>query len=305
MKLLLPAMVHLFDKKGYTMKNRPYELNIVGVRSNSLKGGFIDEIHFFYKNGSGKWIYSVCKGTTDPGTFYLNDPAYPKTTAILAEGQYGGFQLGYKGALLTLSSRKPLRVVRNYNRTSILDLKNGIEEVKSTNINIIHANFEQSPSGTVIGYDDFNQKHNEGAQVLAYFDDYQKLMRAALKSEKLYGNDFTYTLIDLRAEQRRQARHLALGALIVATVVTLWFKAVSKLWPSNIIELSKPKIRKDWVFEYSQLDDLHFNVIKNLPQYQKQGPHPVVWPKAVLFAINPFYERYPEWIYHKNNLANG
>ncbi len=86
----------IFDKvksilrnNKYVLYTRPYELNIVGMRSGkTISNVFSDEIHVFYRVSGLKWNYHVLKSTTDPGTFWLDNPMSPQGTAIMAQGQY-------------------------------------------------------------------------------------------------------------------------------------------------------------------------------------------------------------------------
>src|SRR6478735_7013793 len=85
---MLSRIKAIWKDYGYKLCTRPYELNIGGLRSKSTKpNSFDDEIHVFYKKPDGKWNYHVFPATTDPGTFWLNNPTYPQGTAILAQGQ--------------------------------------------------------------------------------------------------------------------------------------------------------------------------------------------------------------------------
>ena len=66
---MLALIINALRFKTYETFVRPYELNIVGIRSDStLPNRFDDEIHVFFKNNSGKWIHYIFPVTTDPGT---------------------------------------------------------------------------------------------------------------------------------------------------------------------------------------------------------------------------------------------
>src|SRR5689334_13779142 len=87
--MIFPRVKAVLRKKGFRLYDRPFELNIVGVRShNVMPERFDDEIHVFYKAAPFKWEYHVFKATTDPGTYWLLNPMQPQGTAILAQGQY-------------------------------------------------------------------------------------------------------------------------------------------------------------------------------------------------------------------------
>jgi hypothetical protein len=94
--MVLQKLRAILKHKGFKLYKRPYELNIVGLRSEStIPNRFDDEIHVFYKTSPIKWNYHVFKATTDPGTFWLKQPMQPQGTAILSEGQFvGAYHLG-------------------------------------------------------------------------------------------------------------------------------------------------------------------------------------------------------------------
>src|SRR5690349_14807868 len=86
---MLAKIKGLLRNKGFKLFTRPYELNIVGLRSKSVvPNKFDDELHVFYMVTPVKWEYHVFRITTDPGTFWLNNPGQPQGTAIVSEGQY-------------------------------------------------------------------------------------------------------------------------------------------------------------------------------------------------------------------------
>jgi len=76
--------------------------------------------------------------TTDPGLYYLWHPSCPSGTAILKEDQYlNCFKLGlHKGKYKALVQAKPLTVIRDYNRDSVLNYNSGKEETGMFGINI-------------------------------------------------------------------------------------------------------------------------------------------------------------------------
>ena len=67
-----------------------YDLNIVGIRSAQIdQQVYNDWITVFYMS-DGRWNYFSFPGTTDPGSFYQQDPLNIRGTAILKPGQYRG-----------------------------------------------------------------------------------------------------------------------------------------------------------------------------------------------------------------------
>lgn len=211
--MVLAKMKAILRHKRYKLFSRPYELNIVGLRSKStIPNRFDDEIHVFYKVSALNWHYHVFKATTDPGTFWLRQPMQPQGTAILAEGQYiDAYQMGlHKGQYMALVEAKPLTIIRDYNRDAVLDFKNGTKTKGSFGINIHRAN----RTGTTKTVD----KNSAGCQVFENADDFALFLKLCQKHESLYGNHFTYSLIDFRAVRRQNARYIAAGVGIIGLV---------------------------------------------------------------------------------------
>lgn len=211
------AFLNLAKSQGFRINSRPYELNIFGVRSNSTTPNkFDDKIYVFYKTDKGAWEGKEFNATTDPGTFWLNNPMSPQGTAILKAGQYiNSHKLGlHKGQYEALVQQNPVIVLRDYDRNAILDFNNGKEEKGIFGINIHRAN----ASGTTKSVD----KYSAGCQVFENADDFAKFIEMAKKHKELYGNNFTYTLVDERAYLRTLKRR---GAYVVGSVIialALW-----------------------------------------------------------------------------------
>ena len=217
---MLALIINALRFKTYETFVRPYELNIVGIRSDStLPNRFDDEIHVFFKNGSGKWIHYIFSATTDPGTYWLQNPMSPQGTAILKQGQYkGAYQIGlHRGKYYALVQSKPVTVLRDYDRNAILDFWNGKPQTGMFGINIHRA----SVTGTTKSVDSYSA----GCQVFANINDFNLFMQLCEKHKQLYGNSFTYTLIDKRAIAREQKKTMAvslagIGAGLGAAIIT-------------------------------------------------------------------------------------
>ncbi len=185
------------QKKGYRIFLRPCELNIVGVRADSVKpNSFDDSIYVFFNNNEGKLIEHRFPATTDPGTYWLKNPMNPQGTAILKEGQYlNTYALGlHRGKYMALVQVRPVTVMRDYDRNAVLDLLNGKEDKGLFGINIHRA----SETGTTKTVD----QYSAGCQVFANATEYIQFMQLCERHKQLYGNQFTYTLIDQRAVNR-------------------------------------------------------------------------------------------------------
>lgn len=215
---MLALLKSTLRQNGYKLFTRPYELNIVGVRNNStISNRFDDALYVFYRaqiNGIMRWHYERFPITTDPGTYWLNNPMYEGGTAILKPGQYrNAYEIGlHRGQYKALVQRKPVKILRDYDRDAVLDFFNGSEFSGLFGINIHRAHAD--------GTTEAINKYSAGCQVFADAEDFDLFMKLCHKQADLYGNAFTYTLIDQRA-QKRTARLFTLFGLgfIAATTI--------------------------------------------------------------------------------------
>jgi len=207
------ALLALMKRKDYVIYDKPYQLNIVGVRNDSTTpNSFDDTLYVFWKDDANKWQGKFYTITTDPGTYWLNNPMNPQGTAILKEGQYiNSHQIGlHRGEYTALVQRSPVTVLRDYDRNAILDFVNGKEDKGLFGINIHRA----KATGTTKTID----KYSAGCQVFEDADDFANFLSLADKHKDLYGNNFTYTLVDERAYNRMLKRR---GVYIIGGVLAL------------------------------------------------------------------------------------
>jgi hypothetical protein len=197
-RLLVKRMVKVLRNKKYQVFIRPYELNIVGVRNADPRPNqFDDQLHIFYKDKNDKWVYGIYPATTDPGTYWLRNPLSPQGTAILQEGQYLNVYAidWHRGKYKALCQRKgTVNIIRDYDRDTELDFSINKVVTGYFGINIHRAN----KSGVTYHVD----KHSAGCQVFQNVTDFDTFMSLCEQHKKLYGNQFTYTLIDLRELKR-------------------------------------------------------------------------------------------------------
>lgn len=188
--------------QGYREFSRPFELNIIGVRSSNTRPNLFDDtLNIYYKTDTGDWQLHSFPATTDPGTYWLENPLNPQGTAILKAGQYvGSHAIGmHRGKYLALVQVRPVTVIRDYDRKALLDFLNGKEDTGLFGINIHHA----LAQGTTRYVDKFSA----GCQVFANVEDFNLFMQLCQRHKKLYGNEFTYTLIDQRALVREAKKN--------------------------------------------------------------------------------------------------
>lgn len=231
---MIKATKAILRSKGYKLFQRPFELNIVGFRANSVRANaFDDTIDVFYRDDASNWKYWQFEATTDPGTFWLENPQHPKGTAILSEGQYVdayglGLHAGKYEALAQL--HKPVTVLRDYDRDAFLDFSNGTRDNGMHGINIHRAN----ANGTTDRID----KHSAGCQVFKHAKDYRAFLAMCKIHRARYGNTFTYTLIDERARKRLSRKRTVFGvALFGLTVAGLSLLGEETEAPAHPLDL--------------------------------------------------------------------
>jgi len=184
--------------KDYVIYDKPYQLNIVGVRNaQSQPNKFDDSIVVFYKDDKNNWVEKEYPATTDTGMFYLLNPISNLGAAMLKEGQYvDSYKQGlHKGEYLALVQDKPVTTYRDYDRNAVFDIFTK-ETTGNYGINIHKAGANSQ---------DVNN-WSAGCQVFQKSDDFNDFMDKTTKHRNLYGNSFTYTLVDERAIMRRKRR---------------------------------------------------------------------------------------------------
>lgn len=187
----LPAILDVMSRKGYRIYRnleKPFDINIVGIRSVSLiPYNFDDWICLFYMSNN-EWIFNVFPATTDPGLFYLGAPMNSLGTAILKEGQYKGmFTLGNHKGYKALVQKEPVTVYRDFNRDGQLDFSSATEDTGIFSINLHRA----SQFNASINVD----RWSAGCQVICDPFQFQYLLDVCEKGADLFGNSFTYTLL--------------------------------------------------------------------------------------------------------------
>ena len=184
----------LFEKKGYAyFEKGNYNMNIIGVRSNQnnkVTNKYDDCLVLIYNTETGwkRQIYSI---TTEPGLSIMKAPSNAKGTAILAPGQYrGAYKIDkHNGKYDALCQRnKVVKVYRDNNRDEVYDYKPETVDTGMFGINI-HRSNETWTRSTVDGY-------SAGCQVFNDPKEFISFMNLIKKSAKIYGNCFTYTLVN-------------------------------------------------------------------------------------------------------------
>lgn len=180
--------------KWFTADN--YDVNIVGVRNAETEGKvtnrFDDCVTISYKDENGEWNFHCFDATTDPGSHWEKNIMRKEGVAILKEDQYrGSHMIGlHQGKYEALRQKKPLKVYRDNDKDGVYDF---IEENVHEGIYGINIHRATSREGSKSVQVD---KWSAGCQVIAANNDFKLLMEVVNKAAKIWGNSFTYTLIN-------------------------------------------------------------------------------------------------------------
>ena len=182
--------------KGYKwFENGDYNLNIVGVRNaetlNEVTNKFDDHLTLSYKVDE-EWNYHCFDCTTDPGKHWVENVLNESGVAILKENQYrGSHKIGlHQGKYESLRQQKPVQVYRDNNLDDCYDMDENTIQEGIFGINIHRATKWEGKKSTQI------DKWSAGCQVIAANDDFRLFMEICNKSKDIWGNSFTYTLIN-------------------------------------------------------------------------------------------------------------
>lgn len=186
------TIVKGYAKLGYQLKDNPYQANVLGIRSdNPATNEFDDAVGLIFMDFENRWNLRLFRATTDPGTYWLQNPMNVKGTAILPPGQYkNSHRLGkHKGQYDALVQAGPLKLWRDKNKDTVIDFTD-LSVSESDGINIHRANPEARSTAV--------DKWSAGCQVIADGKvDYEIFMFFCRHSAAVYGL-FDYTLFEQR-----------------------------------------------------------------------------------------------------------
>ncbi len=187
------------EDKGYKYfhdnLNKGYDVNIIGVRNSKTKGrvtnAFDDVLTISFKI-DGEWQYYEFACTTDPGSHWVKNILSEKGVAILRPDQYrGSHKLDlHQGKYLALRQKSNVTVYRDNNRDVKYDLNESKTETGIFGINIHRATGRTGGKSTRV------DKWSAGCQVIADNDDWHTFLDICQTSREIYGNSFSYTLIE-------------------------------------------------------------------------------------------------------------
>lgn len=183
--------------KGYKWfedsTNKTYDVNIVGVRNNApsiadkVTNVFDDHLTISYKDESGNWQFFCWMGTCDPGKKGVQQFQNKKGVARLVPGQYRGVWKidKHQGKYDALCQRLGnVTVWRDANRDLIFEEK--VTDTGMFGINIHKAGQDST----------WVDEWSHGCQVFKRVKDFDVFMSICKKAAKIWGNKFSYTLIE-------------------------------------------------------------------------------------------------------------
>ena len=188
---MMPDILNRVADEGHIIfTTGAYNINIVGQRTPTREANkFDDKLHLVFKNEDGIWQHLWFACTTDPGTYWLKNPGNRKGTAILVPGQYrGAYKIDkHAGRYYALCQRNgSVQCYRDNNTDTTINMDPASITEGFYGINIHHAGKD---SGTV-------DKWSAGCTVVGNISDWGVFFSIVGKSAELYGNKFTYTLIE-------------------------------------------------------------------------------------------------------------
>ena len=191
MEAVAKAIKAVYEKKGYTFfdGDKPYNLNLFGVRNLGRLNRFDDWLCVLYRNSRGEWVWRQYEATTTPGVTILRAPSNSKGAAILAPGQYqGAYKIDYHGGKYEALCQRlgKVKVYRDSNRDDQYNLDPATLDEGFFGINIHRAGLNT----------EVVDRWSAGCQVLKYETNFSDLMKIARSAAERLGNSFTYTLFD-------------------------------------------------------------------------------------------------------------
>ncbi|MCH2216328.1 MAG: hypothetical protein MK086_14270 [Flavobacteriales bacterium] len=182
------AVLSAKNYKFFDEGEKPYNLNIIGIRSTSKLMDFFNEtLVVIYRDELKEMHIDYFHYTTKPGLHYLKNPLHPNGCAVLKEGQHLGSMIKrkHRGKYYALCQAKSMPYYRDNDRDEELEFTGKVYTGK-IGLNI----HRESPTKIDLKVG----RNSAGCGVIqARFDYFMWLIDMGIKYWK---NQFTYTLIN-------------------------------------------------------------------------------------------------------------
>jgi len=190
-ELFIEGLRPIYDKKDYVFfdGNKPFNLNIIGIRQSEEVNKFNDEFMFVYRDKKLDWQIDRFTGTTKPGITALNAPYSPFGCAIIKGGQTRGvWKRGKHKGKAALVQDKDFVIYRDNNKDGKYDFTN--PQVSGP----VGLNFHRMCNGTTVLR---VNSWSAGCQGLNNPVHVVKALTLIDTAANIYGDYFSYTLFDL------------------------------------------------------------------------------------------------------------
>jgi len=190
-----PSVIQHAESLGHTVWDEPWRLWLFGIRSpNRMANSFDDTLGCVYVDGNNLWRVHRWPGTTDPGTYWLENPMNSAGCAILVAKQYlDTWKIDLHGGKYEALCQRTgeVSVYRDSSNDNKLDLDPSSIATGYFGINIHAATQNTGASSTQVN------KWSAGCQVHASEAGFAEMMKLARQQAQKIGRDtFSYTLMD-------------------------------------------------------------------------------------------------------------
>ncbi len=183
------------QSKGYAFFSKPMSINIIGVRKNFSDNTFNDLIYVAYKDPyTESDVVESFQCTTKPGRYYLENPMNNEGTAIIKEGQYrGAYKIGRHKSYEALEQKADMTYYRDNNKDDVPDY-DGKMFTGNFKTNIHRAG--ETGLSTIVDKWSAGCQVITGKNVIDGYINFLRFMSLCHSSKDIYGNSFTYTLLN-------------------------------------------------------------------------------------------------------------
>lgn len=188
MEICAQTLIQHMKACGYVVFERDFDLNIVGLRKlPGTPNVFDDRLCVFFRR-DGVWQFRSWPITTDPGTYYLQNPMNVKGTAIVRPGQWRrSHKIGKHGSYEAMVQVGTLGIWRDANKNTEADYGTNPLDENWIGINIHKAGNDSTSV----------DKWSAGCQVFKRADDFEEFMALIHKQIAAgIGDTISYTLLE-------------------------------------------------------------------------------------------------------------
>lgn len=184
-------IVSVMRGKDYRVFENPsgHDINLVGIRNSSSRANSFDDWLGLFYWFDGTWNMFTFPGTTDPGTYYRENPLNVRGTAIMKPGQYRrAYKVGRHKGYRAMQQVGPIIVYRDDNKDTELNTTGTKEDEGLHAVNIHRASRKRASTQV--------DKWSAGCQVMQDPDHFDFFMTLCGRGAEKFGNLFTYTLLE-------------------------------------------------------------------------------------------------------------